>query len=189
MKLWVGEPGCMTVTWTTWVPTPSEVQFGLQLWGPLPRAQGTFSPFVDGGILRRKLYIHRVTLQGLLPGVQYVYRCGSTQSWSRRFLFGALKNGPHWSACLAVFGDTGTDNPRALLRLCRGTQQGKYDAVLHVGEASARVRLEGCEEWLTPLTLFPRPWSAVRIKEYGYTQLHNLNGTHVHIQQVSDDQK
>ncbi|KAJ8777545.1 hypothetical protein J1605_014435 [Eschrichtius robustus] len=67
-----GEPGCMTVTWTTWVPTPSEVQFGLQLWGPLPlRAQGTFSPFVDGGILRRKLYIHEVTLQGLLPGVQY----------------------------------------------------------------------------------------------------------------------
>lgn len=67
-----GEPGSMTVTWTTWVPTPSEVQFGLQLTGPLPlRAQGTFSRFVDGGLLRRKLYIHRVTLRGLLPGVQY----------------------------------------------------------------------------------------------------------------------
>lgn len=62
----------MTVTWTTWVPTHSEVQFGLQLTGPLPlRAQGTFSPFVDGGVLRRKFYIHRVTLRGLLPGVQY----------------------------------------------------------------------------------------------------------------------
>lgn len=62
----------MTVTWTTWVPTHSEVQFGLQLSGPLPlRAQGTVSPFVDGGFLRRKLYIHRVTLQGLLPGAQY----------------------------------------------------------------------------------------------------------------------
>uniref|UniRef100_A0A8C0E405 Purple acid phosphatase n=1 Tax=Balaenoptera musculus TaxID=9771 RepID=A0A8C0E405_BALMU len=376
-----GEPGCMTVTWTTWVPTPSEVQSGLQLWGPLPlRAQGTFSPFVDGGILRRKLYIHRVTLQGLLPGVQYVYRCGSTQGRSHRFLFRALKNGPHWSPCLAVFGDTGADNPRALPRLCRDTQQGRYDVVLHVGDFAcnmdqdnARVRdkfmnliepvatslpyvtcpgnneersnfsnykarfsmpgnseglwyswdlgpahiisfstevyfflhyhhlverqfhwlesdlqkanknrtappwiitmghrpmycfsadlddcawheskvrkgllgkfygLEdpfykygvdlqlwahersyerlwpiynyhvfngsrempythprgpihiitgsaGCEEWLTPLTLFPRPWSAVRIKEYGYTWLHNLNGTHVHIQQVSGDQ-
>lgn len=62
----------MTVTWTTWVPTHSEVQFGRQLSGPLPRrAQGSVSPFVDGGFLRRKLYIHRVTLQGLLPGVQY----------------------------------------------------------------------------------------------------------------------
>lgn len=62
----------MTVTWTTWVPTDSEVQFGTQLTGPLTlRAQGTVSPFVDGGHLRRKLYIHRVTLQGLLPGIQY----------------------------------------------------------------------------------------------------------------------
>lgn len=62
----------MTVTWTTWVPTHSEVQFGTQAAGPLPlRAQGTVSTFVDGGILRRKLYMHRVTLRGLLPGVQY----------------------------------------------------------------------------------------------------------------------
>lgn len=66
----------MTVTWTTRVPVPSEVQYGLQPSGPLPfQAQGTFSLFVDGGILRRKLYIHRVTLQGLLPGVQYGERC------------------------------------------------------------------------------------------------------------------
>lgn len=62
----------MTVTWTTWVPTLSEVQFGTQLTGPLPlRAKGTASLFVDGGHLRRKLYIHRVTLRGLLPGIQY----------------------------------------------------------------------------------------------------------------------
>lgn len=67
-----GEPGSMTVTWTTWVPTRSEVQFGTKLSGPLlQRAQGAASPFVDGGVLRRKLYIHRVTLRGLLPGAQY----------------------------------------------------------------------------------------------------------------------
>uniref|UniRef100_A0A8C2RJ51 Purple acid phosphatase n=1 Tax=Capra hircus TaxID=9925 RepID=A0A8C2RJ51_CAPHI len=337
-----GEPGSMTVTWTTWVPVPSE--YGLQPSEPLPfQARGTFSPFVDGGILRRKLYIHRVSLQGLLPGVQYVYRCGSAQGWSRRFRFRALKNGPHWSPRLAVFGDLGADNPRALPRLRRDTLQGMYDAVLHVGDFAynmdqdnARVGdrfmkliepvaaslpymtcpgnheerynfsnykarfsmpgnteglwyswdlgpahiisfstevyfflhygrhlverqfhwLEsdlqkanknravrpwiitmghrpmycsnadlddctwheskvstpslgtsqempythprgpvhiitgsaGCEELLTPFTLFPRPWSALRVKEYGYTRLHILNGTHVHIQQVSDDQ-
>ncbi|XP_043292309.1 acid phosphatase type 7 isoform X1 [Cervus canadensis] len=378
-----GEPGSMTVTWTTWVPVPSEVQYGLQPSGPLPfQARGTFSPFVDGGILQRKLYMHRVTLRGLLPGVQYVYRCGSAQGWSRRFRFRALKKGPHWSPRLAVFGDLGADNPRALPRLRRDTQQGMYDAVLHVGDFAynmdqdnARVgdrfmkliepvaaslpymtcpgnheerynfsnykarfsmpgnteglwyswdlgpahiisfstevyfflhygrhlverqfhwlesdlqkanknravrpwiitmghrpmycsnadlddctwheskvrkglrgkfygledlfykygvdlqlwahehsyeRLwpiynyqvlngsqempythprgpvhiitgsaQGCEELLTPFTLFPRPWSALRVKEYGYTRLHILNGTHVHIQQVSDDQ-
>ncbi|OWK15993.1 ACP7, partial [Cervus elaphus hippelaphus] len=130
-----GEPGSMTVTWTTWVPVPSEVQYGLQPSGPLPfQARGTFSSFVDGGILRRKLYMHRVTLRGLLPGVQYVYRCGSAQGWSRRFRFRALKKGPHWSPRLAVFGDLGADNPRALPRLRRDTQQGMYDAVLHVGD-------------------------------------------------------
>nr|XP_019606871.1 PREDICTED: acid phosphatase type 7 isoform X2 [Rhinolophus sinicus] len=377
-----GEPGSMTVTWTTWVPTLSEVQFGVQLTGPLPlRAKGTASLFVDGGHLRRKLYIHRVTLRGLLPGIQYVYRCGSSQGWSRRFRFRALNDGPHWSPRLAVFGDMGTDNPKALPRLRRDTQQGMYDAVLHVGDFAydmdqdnARIGDEfmrliepvaaslpymtcpgnheerynfsnykarfsmpgnneglwyswdlgpahiisfstevyfflhygrhlverqfhwlerdlqkanenraarpwiitmghrpmycsnadlddctwheskvrkglygklfglenlfykygvdlefwahehsyerlwpiynyqvfngsrempynnprgpvhiitgsaGCEEKLTRFTLFPRPWSAVRVKEYGYTRLHILNGTHLHIQQVSDDQ-
>ncbi|XP_059007280.1 acid phosphatase type 7 isoform X2 [Mustela lutreola] len=328
-----GEPGAMTVTWTTWVPTPSEVQFGLQLAGPLPlRAQGTFSPFVDGGVLRRKLYIHRVTLRGLLPGVQYVYRCGSSEGWSRRFRFRALKNGPHWSPRLAVFGDLGADNPKAFPRLRRDTQKGinfsNYKArfsmpgnneglwyswdlgpahiisfstevyfflnygrhlvekqfhwlendlqkanknraarpwIITMGhrpmycsnadlddctwhESKVRKGLRGkfygledlfykygvdlqlwahehsyerlwpiynyqvfngsrempytnprgpvhiitgsagCEERLTPFSLFPRPWSAVRVKEYGYTRLHILNGTHLHIQQVSDDQ-
>ncbi|VCW99369.1 unnamed protein product, partial [Gulo gulo] len=38
----------------------------------------------------------------------------------------------------------------------------------------------GCEERLTPFSLFPRPWSALRVKEYGYTRLHILNGTHLH---------
>lgn len=46
----------------------------------------------------------------------------------------------------------------------------------------------GCEELLTPFVRKPRPWSAVRVKEYGYTRMHILNGTHMHIQQVSDDQ-
>lgn len=72
-----------------------------------------------------------------------VYRCGSAQGWSRRFRFRALKNGAHWSPRLAVFGDLGADNPKALPRLRRDTQQGMYDAVLHVGEASAGARRDG----------------------------------------------
>uniref|UniRef100_A0A8C9ATI2 Acid phosphatase 7, tartrate resistant (putative) n=1 Tax=Prolemur simus TaxID=1328070 RepID=A0A8C9ATI2_PROSS len=140
-----GEPGSMTVTWTTWVPARSEVQFGLQLSGPLPlRAQGTFSTFVDGGVLRRKLYMHRVTLRGLLPGAEYVYRCGSAQGWSRRFRFRALKNGVHWSPRLAVFGDLGADNPKALPRLRRETQQGMYDAVLHVATSLTTKLASAC---------------------------------------------
>lgn len=67
-----------------------------------------------------------------------VYRCGSSRGWSRRFRFRALKSSPRWSPRLAVFGDLGADNPKALPRLRRDTQQGMYDAVLHVGEALAR---------------------------------------------------
>lgn len=41
-----------------------------------------------------------------------------------------------------MFGDLGADNPKAFPRLRRDTQQGMYDAVLHVGEALARLRPE-----------------------------------------------
>ncbi|XP_039768234.1 acid phosphatase type 7 isoform X2 [Ornithorhynchus anatinus] len=130
-----GEPGSMTVTWTTWVATDSEVQFGLEPGEILPaRVRGTCSPFVDGGILRRTLFMHRVVLRGLTPGVRYAYRCGSIRGWSRRFRFVALRPGPDWSPRLAVFGDMGADNPQALPRLRGDTQRGLYDAVLHVGD-------------------------------------------------------
>lgn len=70
----------MTVTWTTWAPARSEVQFGTELAGALPlRAHGASSAFVDGGVLRRKLYIHRVTLRKLRPGAQYGERTGGGQ--------------------------------------------------------------------------------------------------------------
>lgn len=44
-----------------------------------------------------------------------------------------------------MFGDMGADNPKALPRLRRDTQQGMFDAVLHVGEAPTRVLLEAGE--------------------------------------------
>ncbi|KAF6076447.1 putative acid phosphatase 7, tartrate resistant (putative) [Phyllostomus discolor] len=71
-------------------------------------------------------------------------------------------------------------------KVFNGSQETPYTnprGPVHIITGSA-----GCEERLTRFTLFPRPWSAVRVKEYGYTRLHILNGTHVHIQQVSDDQ-
>lgn len=99
----------------------------------------TLSLTEDVGVGRRQTGGSQLTVTFPFPSV---YRCGSTRGWSRRFRFRALKNGPHWSPRLAVFGDLGADNPRALPRLRRDTQQGMYDAVLHVGEALARVCLE-----------------------------------------------
>ncbi|KAK2120902.1 hypothetical protein P7K49_002288 [Saguinus oedipus] len=121
-----GDPGSMTVTWITWVPTCSEVQFGLQPSGPLPlHAQGSFVPFVDG-----------------------VYCFGNAQGWSCQFHFRALKNGAHWSPHLAVFGDLGADNLKTFPWLHRDTQWGMYNTVLHdhggdSGGASASLKGQG----------------------------------------------
>ncbi|KYO25568.1 iron/zinc purple acid phosphatase-like protein [Alligator mississippiensis] len=125
----------MTVTWATLAPAGSVVRFG-QAPGPeLPwQATGSTQRFVDGGFLRRVLYMHRVTLRGLVPGQRYVYRCGSQEGWSRRFQFRALRNGTAWSPRVAVYGDMGLENPRALPRLQREARAGLYDAVLHVGD-------------------------------------------------------
>lgn len=62
-----------------------------------------------------------------------MYRCGSQEGWSRRFQFRALRNGTAWSPRVAVYGDMGLENPRALPRLQREARAGLYDAVLHVG--------------------------------------------------------
>lgn len=89
-----------------------------------------------------------------------VYRCGSPWGWSRPYGFRALLNGSSWSPRFAIFGDMGLENPQSLPRLQRETQQGWYDAVLHIG------RLSGCPALpsslpltVSPLmvTLFPPP--------------------------------
>ncbi|XP_074872570.1 acid phosphatase type 7 [Carettochelys insculpta] len=130
-----GNPTAMTVTWTTFSPAGSIVEFGPEQGGAFTAsAKGQASRFVDGGLLHRSMFIHRVTLQGLVPGQRYVYRCGSRLGWSQHYSFQALQNGTDWSPRLAVFGDMGNINPQSLPRLQRDTEQGLYDAVLHVGD-------------------------------------------------------
>ncbi|XP_069500332.1 acid phosphatase type 7 isoform X3 [Ambystoma mexicanum] len=131
-----GDPTCMTVTWTTFSPTSSVVKFS-RVPGPetfSDSATGDTTTFVDGGSLKRKLYIHRVTLARLEPGQQYVYICGSVLGWSQKLNFVALRNGSDWSPRFAIFGDLGYFNPLALPRLRQETQAGLYDILLHVGD-------------------------------------------------------
>ncbi|KAM3829425.1 acid phosphatase type 7 isoform 3-T5 [Vipera latastei] len=130
-----GDPTSMVVTWTTFDPAESLVVFGQAPGKNLPhRASGNATRFVDGGRLGRTMFIHRVTLRGLLPGQNYLYRCGSPWGWSRPYGFRALPNGSSWSPRLAIFGDMGLENPQSLPRLQREAQQGWYDAVLHIGQ-------------------------------------------------------
>ncbi|KAM5146517.1 acid phosphatase type 7 isoform 1-T3 [Mantella aurantiaca] len=133
---YTGQPASMTVTWTTFSWTPSIVEFS-SLPGPPSfnfTAYGETSLFVDGGPMKRKMFIHRVTLKNLIPGQRYVYHCGSALGWSPQFYFRALRNDPSWGPQLAVFGDMGNENAKSLSRLQKETQMDMYDAILHVGD-------------------------------------------------------
>lgn len=60
----------LVVTWTTWNNTnESVVKYGIN--GPILKAFGTSTLFVDGGELQRSQYIHRVKLTGLQPSNKY----------------------------------------------------------------------------------------------------------------------
>ncbi|XP_063167808.1 acid phosphatase type 7 [Candoia aspera] len=129
-----GDPSSMAITWTTFDPAESIVVFG-RAPGPLAhRASGNATLFVDGGSLGRAMFIHRVTLRGLVPGQRYTYRCGSRWGWSRPYGFRALLSGSSWSPRFALFGDLGLENSQSLPRLYWETQWGWYDAVLHLGD-------------------------------------------------------
>ena len=61
------------------------------------------------------------------------YRCGGLDGWSALYAFKALKSGVDWSPRMAVFGDLGSVNAKSISYLQEETQQGKYDAFLHIG--------------------------------------------------------
>lgn len=47
---------------------------------------------------------------------------------------------------------------------------------------------QGCREKTDPFTPNPKDWSAFRSRDYGYTRMQVVNGTHLYLEQVSDDQ-
>ncbi|XP_025104272.1 LOW QUALITY PROTEIN: acid phosphatase type 7-like [Pomacea canaliculata] len=123
----------MVVTWVTQDTTStSTVMYGLSDLNLT--ASGSMTTFVDGGSQHRKLYIHRVTLTGLLPGHKYVYVVGGPEGWSKQFNFRAMKDGSDWSPKMMVYGDMGSRNDRALPYLQHNAHTGHFDAVLHVGD-------------------------------------------------------
>ncbi|KAJ6663774.1 hypothetical protein lerEdw1_009853 [Lerista edwardsae] len=130
-----GVATAMRVTWTTFDPAESVVNFGLDSGKALTQwAKGSAKTFVDGGKLARSMFIHRVTLSGLSPGQRYAYRCGGRQGWSDVYSFRALRNGSDWSPRFVLYGDMGLENPQSLPRLTQDTEKGMYDVLLHVGD-------------------------------------------------------
>jgi len=60
----------MVVTWVTMQSThASVVKYGVEELSRM--ARGTQDVFTDGGQEKRVMYIHRVTVTGLQPGIKY----------------------------------------------------------------------------------------------------------------------
>ncbi|KAL9953568.1 hypothetical protein ACROYT_G041005 [Oculina patagonica] len=130
-----GDPTEMMVTWVTLAPTNySIVEYNKAGFSLTLQASGGVTKFTDGGSEHRVLYIHRVKLTGLVPDQSYEYHCGGYDGWSALYSFKALKSGVDWSPRMAVFGDMGSVNAKSIAYLQEETQQGKYDAFLHVGD-------------------------------------------------------
>ncbi|XP_024215555.1 acid phosphatase type 7 isoform X2 [Halyomorpha halys] len=121
------------VTWQTMSLTPTPTcKYGRD--GTVKIATGDTTLFVDGGKEKLKRYIHRVQLENLIPRQKYVYHCGSTLGWSNEFWFWSLDPSQDWAPTLAVYGDLGNINAKALPFLQEETESNYYDAVLHVGD-------------------------------------------------------
>jgi hypothetical protein len=73
------------------------------------------------------------------------------------------------------------------LTVCNGSYDQPYvnpRAPVHIVTGSG-----GCQEGVDPFERIPHPWSAYHSDDYGFTRMRVINGTHLHLQQVSDDQE
>lgn len=127
-------PEQMIITWTTLSDiNDTFVEYGTSRLDTL--VEGKSRVFEHGGKTNRKTTMHVVLLNGLIPGQQYRYHCGSPKyGWSPLFFFTAMKSGQNWSPRFAVFGDLGNSNAQSLAMLQEETMLGNFDAVLHVGD-------------------------------------------------------
>jgi len=62
------------------------------------------------------------------------YHCGGSGGWSPVFSFTVRPAGEKWSPRFAIYGDMGNKNARSVAFLQEETQQGHFDAILHVGQ-------------------------------------------------------
>jgi hypothetical protein len=125
-----GDPSKMYVTWLTFDDVGKcEVDYGINSFDHT--VQANTSVFNNG----MKRYIHRALIKGIKPGQRYIYRVGSVDfGVSAVYWFTGLKPRATGGYKYAVFGDMGNYNARSLGRIQRESQNGDFDAILHVGD-------------------------------------------------------
>jgi len=61
------------------------------------------------------------------------YYVGSRHKWSKSYEFVTFPKGMEWSPSVALFGDMGVQNGRAIPSLIRNTIKGNFDVIIGVG--------------------------------------------------------
>jgi hypothetical protein len=89
---------------------------------------------VDNGSLHHTLFIHRVTLKDLLPGIKYAYRVRNGTDWGRPYGFKSLRTDSEWGPRFTVFGDMGLENAESLPNLMLEADIGVSDIYVHIGD-------------------------------------------------------
>ncbi|XP_017462405.1 PREDICTED: acid phosphatase type 7-like, partial [Rhagoletis zephyria] len=123
----------MTVTWTTYKPTPTLVQYGTKKDSLNLETTGNFTTFVDNG--NRTHYIHRVRLVKLNLKTTYYYKCGSEKGeMSKVFKFKTLTDSTDWKPTMIVYGDLGVSYGETIPYLIQEAENGTVDVVFHNGD-------------------------------------------------------
>jgi phosphodiesterase/alkaline phosphatase D-like protein len=125
----------MIITWVTQTKPKfrSTVAYGREGDEGMEEKTGYWTKFKSG--YAHWIYVHRVLLQGLLPGTRYQYTIKDENHWSKKhsfktFDFEETGREPR----IAIFGDMGTHNSRAVPKLKRHTERGELDIVFHIGD-------------------------------------------------------
>jgi len=123
----------LSVTWSTIDFTEESIAFVYDE-GKETEFKGSAKKFVDGGEKHLVQWIHKVELPGLKANHIYRYRVGSKKGWSDVLEMKTITSGNNWSPNLALFGDMGNENAVSLPFIQQEVAEGKYDAVIHVGD-------------------------------------------------------
>ncbi|KAI9261716.1 Metallo-dependent phosphatase-like protein [Sporodiniella umbellata] len=97
---------------------------------------GEDSIFVDGGLFRRKLYLHNIKTDTLKPDTKFYYQVGSKQDgntqWSNTYEFRSASLKKDFS--FIATGDIGACNAVSAFHMMEYGKTGKYDFVTVAGD-------------------------------------------------------